>query len=223
MKLVLTVVLVAGFVGCQSTGEKNVKLETPKDKVSYSIGHAVGNNLKKDSISINSSAFLRGVLDASADSAQRLMTDQQVQETMRSFQTEMRNKQMEKIRSGGSAFLAENCKKPGVVTLPSGLQYKVITEGKGISPKASSTVTTHYSGRLVDGTEFDSSYKRGQPATFGCSGVIKGWTEALLLMKVGSKWELCIPPELAYGERGAGDVIPPNATLVFDIELLSVK
>jgi FKBP-type peptidyl-prolyl cis-trans isomerase len=123
----------------------------------------------------------------------------------------------------GEAFLAENKKKEGVVTLPSGLQYKVITAGTGKKPKATDTVTTQYRGTLIDGTEFDSSYKRGQPTTFPVAGVITGWTEALQLMPVGSKWQLFIPSNLAYGPRGAGHLIGPNATLVFEVELLSIE
>jgi FKBP-type peptidyl-prolyl cis-trans isomerase FklB len=129
----------------------------------------------------------------------------------------------EKNRLEGEAFLAENAKKPGVVTLPSGLQYKVLVEGTGKKPNAAATVKTHYSGKLLNGTEFDSSIKRGEPAVFPCSGVIRGWTEALLLMPVGSKWELYIPASLAYGEAGAGGVIPPNATLIFQVELIAIQ
>jgi FKBP-type peptidyl-prolyl cis-trans isomerase FklB len=223
-------VLAVGLIGCQSTGEKNAKLETQKDKVSYSIGLNIGNNMKRDSIAINPDIFLRGVLDATVDSARRLMTDKEMQETMTVFQQEMQKKQMEqahaagqKNRLEGEAFLTENAKQPGVVTLPSGLQYRVLVEGKGKKPTASATVKTHYSGKLLNGTEFDSSIKRGEPAVFPCSGVIKGWTEALLLMPVGSKWELYIPASLAYGEAGAGGVIPPNATLLFQVELISIQ
>ena len=230
MKLFIAAVLIAGFIGCQTTGEKDVKLETQKDKVSYSIGISVGNNLKKDSVAFTPEAFLRGVMDAGADSAHRLMTDKEIEETMTTFRQELQEKKMEnakaagmKNKSEGEAFLTENAKKPGVVSLPSGLQYRIITEGKGKKPTASSTVTTQYRGKLLDGTEFDSSYKRGQPATFPVSGVIKGWTEALQMMKEGSRWELYIPASLAYGEHGAGGVIPPNATLIFEIELVSVK
>lgn len=230
MNMYFTTLLVVGLAGCQSSGEKDVKLETQKDKVSYSIGMNVGKNLNRDSIEVNFDALLRGLRDAKADSASRLMTDAQIQETMTTFQQEMQNKQMENARLAGEkhkkegeSFLAENGKKPGVVTLPSGLQYLVVTAGKGKTPKLTSTVTTHYVGRLLDGTEFDSSIKRGEPATFPCNGVIKGWTEALQLMKEGDKWELYIPPSLGYGESGAGGVIPPNATLIFQVELISVK
>jgi FKBP-type peptidyl-prolyl cis-trans isomerase FklB len=219
------------LLGCQAAGDKKVKLETQKDKLSYSIGLNVGHNLGRDSIAINPDAFIRGLLDAGLDSAARLMTDAQVQETIMAYQAEQRTKLEEgskvageKNKKEGEAFLELNKKQPGVVTLPSGLQYKVLVEGKGKTPKLSSTVTTQYSGKLLDGTEFDSSYKRGEAATFECTRVIKGWTEALQLMKEGSKWELYIPPDLAYGPAGTGGgAIPPNATLIFQIELISVK
>jgi FKBP-type peptidyl-prolyl cis-trans isomerase FklB len=229
MQALVAAAAVVGLIGCSPAGEKDVKLETQKDKVSYAIGLSIGKNLTRDSITVSPDAFLRGVMDARADSAGRLMTDADVQSTMMAFQDSLRKNQEEKARVAGeeqmtmgAAFLAENGKKPGVVTLASGLQYKVISEGTGKTPKASSTVTTHYRGRLIDGEEFDSSYKRGQPAQFPVNGVIRGWTEALQLMKEGSKWELYVPSDLAYGASGAGGVIPPNATLIFEVELISV-
>ncbi len=230
MQFIVATMLVVGLTGCQSTGEKEVKLETQQDKISYSIGLSVGNNLKRDSILINTDAFLRGVLDAKLDSAQRLMTEKEVHETMTAFQRDMQTKAEERAHSEaiknkreGEAFLLANVNAPGVKVLPSGLQYRVITEGTGKIPLATSTVKTNYRGKLINGEEFDSSYKRGEPAVFQCGGVISGWTEALLLMKVGSKWELFIPPHLAYGEQGAGGVIPPNATLIFEVELLEIQ
>jgi len=223
-------VLMFGLTGCQNEGEKQVKLETQMDKVSYSIGLNIGNNMKRDSIKVNAQALLRGIMDASADSAARLMTPAQIQETMAAFQQELAKQQEEKARVAGEknrvegeSFLATNGKKPGVVTLPSGLQYRVITQGTGKKPSATSTVTVNYVGKLMDGTEFDSSIKRGEPATFPVNGVIKGWTEGLQLMPVGSKWEFVIPASLGYGESGAGGVIPPNAVLVFEVDLLSIK
>jgi len=222
--------LVVGLAGCQSTSEKQVKLETLTDKVSYSIGLNIGQNMKRDSIEINPDVLLRGIMDASLDSASRLMTDAQMQETMTTFQKEMQMKQQEnarlageKNRVEGEAYLAANSKKEGVITLPSGLQCRIMTKGTGRKPSATSTVTTHYVGKLINGTEFDSSVKRGEPATFPVNGVIRGWTEALQMMPVGSKWELVIPPSLGYGEQGAGGVIPPSAVLVFEVELLSIK
>jgi FKBP-type peptidyl-prolyl cis-trans isomerase FklB len=149
---------------------------------------------------------------------------------MAAFQKEMMAKQQElakrlgeKNKKEGEAFLSENRKKEGIKALPSGLQYKVVKAGTGKKPKSTDTVTTHYRGTLIDGTEFDSSYRRGQPASFPVSGVIPGWTEALQLMEEGAKWQLFIPPNLAYGERGAGSQIGPNATLIFEIELISIQ
>ncbi len=232
MKKFAVAAVVLGLLGCQSPGQKSVKLESKKDSVSYSIGVNIGNSLKRDSIVINPEALLHGLTDASADSATRMLTESAVQEVLQKFQTEMREKQMvaaraagEKCKAEGEKFLAENAKKPGVVTLPSGLQYKVITEGKGKKPTEKSTVVTHYSGKLLDGTEFDSSYKRGEPATFPLSGggLIRGWVEGMQLMREGSKCEFYIPSNLAYGEGGAGSVIPPNSTLVFQVELITVK
>ncbi len=229
MQALVAALALVGLIGCSPAGEKDVKLETQKDSISYSIGLSVGKNLTRDSITVSPDAFLRGVMDAGRDSAARLMSDAQVQSCIMAFQDSMRKKQEEMARvageeqmTKGAALLAENAKKPGVVTLPSGLQYRVITEGKGKKPTEKSTVTTHYRGRLIDGKEFDSSFKRGQPAQFAVTGVIRGWTEALQLMKEGSKWELYIPPDLAWGASGSGGVIPPNATVIFELELISV-
>ncbi len=230
MKTLCAAILALALAGCQTSGERDASLETQKDSISYSIGLNVGMNLLKDSVAIDNDAFLRGLTDAGVDSAQRLMTDQEIQQTMMAFQDSLRRKRMENARAQaeknkreGEAFLAENAKKPGVVTLPSGLQYKVITPGKGKTPTVTSTVTTHYAGRLLDGTEFDSSLKMGKPATFRVDGVVAGWTEALQLMQEGAKWEVYVPASLAYGEQGAGGTIPPNATLVFEILLISVQ
>lgn len=208
---------------------EDLVLKDQKDKVSYSIGLNIGKNLKKESVDINSDALIQGIKDA-LSGGKTLMTEQEVDETMMNFQKEMKAKQVarlkelgEKNKKEGEAFLAENKKKEGVITLPSGLQYKVIKEGDGKMPKSTDTITVHYRGALIDGTEFDSSYTRGQPATFPVKGVIAGFSEALQLMKVGSKWQLFIPSNLAYGERGAGDDIGPNVTLIFDMELISIK
>jgi FKBP-type peptidyl-prolyl cis-trans isomerase FklB len=222
---VLGILLLVG----QVSAEERLVLKDQKDKISYSIGMDIGNNLKKQSVDIDPDILAQGLKDAFSG-GKTLLTEQEFHDTMTAFQKEFRAKQIErtkelaeKNKKEGEAFLAENKKKEGVITLPSGLQYKVIKEGTGNIPKLEDTVTVNYRGTLIDGTEFDSSYHRGQPATFPVKGVIGGWTEALQLMKVGSKWQLFIPPALAYGERGAGRDIGPNATLIFDIELLSIK
>ncbi len=214
--------------GCNAQ-EKTPELKDLKDKVSYSIGLDIGRNFKAQDVEVDPEILLRGMKDALSE-AKPLLTDDQIKETMTAFQQQLMEKQQKKMaelseknKKEGEAFLTENAKKEGVVTLPSGLQYKVISKGDGPSPSATDTVTVNYRGTLVDGTEFDSSYKRGEPATFPVNGVIRGWTEALQKMKKGDKWELYIPASLAYGERGAGPVIGPNATLIFEVELMDVK
>jgi FKBP-type peptidyl-prolyl cis-trans isomerase FklB len=204
-------------------------LKTQKDKVSYSIGLDIGKNLKTQGIEIDPNLVSKGLQDAIAG-GKPMLTDEEVQGVMTAFSQEMQAKMAAKSKASadknqkeGDAFLIENKKKKDVVTLPSGLQYKIITAGKGKKPKSTDTVTTNYKGTLIDGTEFDSSYKRGQPASFPVTGVIPGWTEALQLMPVGSKWQLFVPPTLAYGPRGAGQQIGPNATLIFEVELLSIQ
>ena len=217
----LALLSLAGFVFGQ---EKSTPLKDTKDKVSYSIGLNIGFNLKKQNVSINPDTFVLGLKDALAGKPQ--MTDEQVKETMTAFEKEMIDKQKAagvKNRADGEKFLAENKKKEGVKTTASGLQYKVIKEGSGAQPKETDTVVANYRGTLIDGTEFDSSYTRGQPATFPLSGVIRGWTEALQLMKVGSKYQLFIPANLAYGERAMGSDIGPNSTLVFEVELVGIQ
>jgi FKBP-type peptidyl-prolyl cis-trans isomerase FklB len=221
-----TIVLLA--IGC-TAADKTPKLETLMDKVSYSIGLNIGKDFKAQNIEVNPELLARGIKDAISDT-KPLLTDEEIQEAIGSFQQErmaeaeeMAKAAGEKNRQEGESFLLENAKKEGVVTLPSGLQYKVIEEGTGKSPEPGDQVTVHYRGTLVDGTEFDSSYERGEPVTFPVGGVIPGWTEALQLMKEGAKWQLFIPPSLAYGEKGAGQVIGPNSTLIFDVELISVQ
>jgi FKBP-type peptidyl-prolyl cis-trans isomerase FklB len=217
----LSVLFLVGLVNAQETPV----LKNQKEKVSYIIGMDIGNNLKRQSIDIEPAALARGIKDALAG-GKPLLDEQEIQETMALFQKDMKAKQQEvanKNKKEGEAFLAENKKKEGVKTLPSGLQYKVIREGTGKKPKLADAVTAHYRGTLIDGTEFDSSYKRGQPASFAVSGVIPGWTEALQLMGEGAKWQLFVPSNLAYGERGAGAVIGPGATLIFEVELISVQ
>jgi FKBP-type peptidyl-prolyl cis-trans isomerase FklB len=209
-------------------------LTTDKDKASYAIGMNIGKglkeNLKKDSVDVNNDILVRGMKDALVG-AKPALTDEEAQKVLTALQTDLRKHAQEvreaeaaKNSKDGEEFLTANKAKPGVVTLPSGLQYKVISEGSGPKPTLSDVVVCNYKGRLVDGTEFDSSYKRGKPATFPVGQVIKGWTEALQLMPVGSKWELAIPPSLAYGDRGTtGGPIGPNATLLFEVELLSIQ
>ena len=193
------------------------------------IGTGLGGNLKKQSVEFDPSLVSQGLKDALAGGKTR-MTQQEAQAVLNEVQTEVKKEQQEKMQQAGTAnktegeaFLAANKSKEGVVTLPSGLQYKILTAGTGPKPTASDSVVCNYRGTLINGTEFDSSYKRGQPATFGVGQVIKGWTEALQLMPVGSKWQLFIPANLAYGEQGAGGgQIGPNSTLVFEVELLSI-
>jgi FKBP-type peptidyl-prolyl cis-trans isomerase FklB len=205
--------------------EKSPQLKDQKDKFSYSIGLNIGSNLSKQNIAVNPDAITAGIKDAVAGKPQ--LTQDQVKEVMAAFEKDMEQKQKaagEKNASEGAKFLEENKKKEGVKTTASGLQYKALKEGTGAQPKATDTVTVNYRGTLIDGkTEFDSSYKRGQPATFPLNGVIKGWTEGLQLMKVGSKYQLFIPPSLAYGDRAVGPDITPNSTLIFEVELLDVK
>jgi FKBP-type peptidyl-prolyl cis-trans isomerases 1 len=205
------------------------ELKSDKEKLSYSIGMDIGGNLKRGSIEVDPDLLAKGLKDTYGG-GKTLLTEDEARQTLEVAQkalmakkAETMQKQSEKNKADGEKFLAENAKKAGVKTLPSGLQYKVITPGKGKTPKASDTVTVHYKGTLIDGTEFDSSYKRGEPASFPVSGVIPGWVEAIQLMKEGAKWQLFIPPNLAYGERGAGRDIGPNATLLFEVELISVK
>lgn len=223
------VILGLGLIADSACGADTADLKTQKDKVSYSIGLDIGGKFKKQSIDIDPDLLVRGIKDGLSD-AKPLLTEGEIKTVMTAFEKEMQSKAIAQMKElgdknmkEGSAFLAENKKKEGVVTLPSGLQYKVITAGTGKKPSATDSVTTQYRGTLVDGTEFDSSYKRGQPATFPVTGVIPGWTEALQLMPVGSKWQLFVPPNLAYGPRGAGQTIGPNATLIFEVELLSIK
>jgi len=213
------------FLVSQVGAQEKLVLKNQKEKVSYIIGMDIGGNLKKQSIDIDPNILAKGIQDA-LGGAKSLLTDQEIQETMVAFKREMVAKQEEiakKNKVDGEAFLAENKKKEGVKTLPSGLQYKVIKAGTDKKPKLSDSVTSHYRGTLIDGTEFDSSYKRGQPVTFPVSGVIPGWTEALQLMGEGAKWQIFVPSNLAYGERGAGIMIGPNATLIFEIEIISIQ
>ncbi|HUI44416.1 MAG TPA: FKBP-type peptidyl-prolyl cis-trans isomerase [Nitrospirota bacterium] len=208
--------------------QEKAALKTQKEKNSYAIGMSMADNVKTNAIDVDIDALTQGIRDSLAGK-KTLLTETEAHETIMALQKDLQAKMREKMKAQaeknlkeGEEFLAKNKVKEGVKTLPSGLQYKVISEGKGKSPLPTDTVTVNYRGTLIDGTEFDSSYKRGQPATFPVNGVIKGWTEALQLMKEGSKWQLFIPSSLAYGERGAGRQIGPNATLIFDVELIKV-
>src|SRR6184192_4498252 len=206
--------------------DKSPQLKDQKDKVSYGIGMNIGFNLSRQKVDINPDILAAGIKDAIAGKPQ--LTSDQVKDVMAQFEKDMEQKQKqagEKNKTEGAKFLEENKKKPGVKTTASGLEYKVEKEGSGPQPKPTDMVTVNYRGTLIDGTEFDSSYKRGQPATFPVTGVIKGWTEALQLMPVGSKWQLFVPSDLAYGDRGADprSGIGPGATLIFDVELLSIQ
>jgi FKBP-type peptidyl-prolyl cis-trans isomerase FklB len=228
MKTLWVVSIGVVLLSCQGNTQQKVDLRTQQDSISYMIGMDVGRNLKAQSIDVNADALAQGIKDIVADRAK--LTDEEAQQLAQTLQHNMMAKQEESMKAvqernkkEGETFLAENKKKEGVVTLPSGLQYKIIKEGTGKKPKENETVTVHYRGTLVDGTEFDSSHKRGQPATFQVNGVIQGWVEALQLMPAGSTWELYIPPDLAYGERGAGQLIGPGQTLIFEVELISVK
>jgi len=204
--------------------DKPFPLKDLKDKASYSIGVDIGMNFKKQNMDLNADALAAGAKDALNGKPQ--VNPNEIREIMTQWQTEFGEKQKvmaTKNQADGEKYLVENKKKEGVKTTASGLQYKSLKEGAGPQPKASDTVTVNYRGTLIDGTEFDSSYKRGEPATFPLNGVIKGWTEGLQLMKKGSKFQFVIPPSLAYGERAVGADIGPNSTLVFDVELLDVK
>ena len=204
-------------------------LKTDKDKLSYAIGMNVGRHLHSQSVEVNPAILLQGLKDELAG-GKTLLTDMeenavltQLQQEVRKKADESRQASMEPNKKAGEAFLAANKTKEGVVTLPSGLQYKILKEGTGAKPNIADSVVCNYRGTLIDGKEFDSSYKRGQPATFPVGQVIKGWTEALQLMPVGSKWQLFVPADLAYGDRGAGPDIGPGTTLIFEVELISIK
>lgn len=204
-------------------------LTTQKEKFSYALGMSLGANVHEQSVEVDPDIVARGMKDA-ISGAKPLLTEEEARQVMTEVRTQVQKAQQAKMqqeadtnKKAGAAFLEANKSKPGVVTLPSGLQYKIITAGTGPKPTASDTVVCNYRGTLVDGKEFDSSYKRGQPATFPVSGVIKGWTEALQLMPVGSKWQLFIPSDLAYGERSPSPDLGPDSTLIFEVELISIQ
>lgn len=226
-KRVLLVAAVAAVVAGCNEQQKAVELETEEQKVSYGMGLNLGARIQEE-FAIDVDAFALGMRHA-VDGGERLMTDEEIATAVQSFQQSQMaqreaefNEQSEANKAQAEQYLADNAKKEGVTTTESGLQYRVIEQGEGAMPTAEDVVQVHYRGTLVDGTEFDSSYQRGEPVSFPVGGVIPGWTEALQIMPVGSKWELVIPPELAYGPGGTGGVIGPNAVLVFEVELLDI-
>ena len=205
----------------------NPALEVPQlnfmEKVSYALGMSIANNIMASGVNgLNVEEFVKAITTYMAGE-EPAMTPAEAQQVLNGYFTKLQEEQTAALKAEGEAFLAQNAKNEGVVTLPSGLQYKVLKSGNGATPKASDSVECHYEGRLISGTVFDSSYQRGETATFGVTQVIAGWVEALQLMKEGDKWQLYIPYNLAYGERGAGAQIPPFATLIFDVELIKVK
>jgi FKBP-type peptidyl-prolyl cis-trans isomerase FklB len=227
MRWILTLVMIGmQAVACAQDARP---LKTEKDRLSYALGMDLGAQLKGRSVDVDPAVFARGLEDALSGSKTVLTEDEakaaitQLQLAQVAKQTALAKAVGEKNKAAGDAFMAANRAKPGVVTLPSGVQYKVLTPGTGKTPKITDTVVCHSRGALIDGKEFHSTYKQGAPATFPVASVIKGWTEVLQLMPVGSKWQVCIPPNLAYGERGRGTDIEPNATLVFELELIAIK
>lgn len=234
----MTIALLAG-IACAQEKSQEVKESTPAaekqdpkvivEQSSYAIGLNFGRNLKREGVELNVELFVEGMKTAMSD-AKPKWTNEELSAAMKSFEQILATQAAEKKASAGAKnlkegkeFLETNSKKEGVKTLPSGLQYEVVEAGKGESPKSTDEVRTHYRGKLINGTEFDSSYERNEPAVFPVDKVIKGWTEALQLMKVGDKWKLYIPSDLAYGENGSPPVIGPNSVLVFDIELLGIE
>lgn len=228
MKYLCETVLGLGLLSSACYASEKLELKDADDKINYSVGYQIGGDFKRQNLPVRPDALAKGIQDAVAGT-EPLMTPQEMRTTLIDLkrkiveaQRQEHKQKAEKNLAQATAFLAENAKKEGVKTLPSGLQYKVIKEGSGAMPKASDSVTVNYRGTLIDGKEFDSSYKRNKPATFRVDQVIPGWTEGLQLMKAGSTWQLFIPPALGYGERGAGASIPPNSALIFEVELISV-
>jgi FKBP-type peptidyl-prolyl cis-trans isomerase FklB len=225
MKKLIAVALLLSLFGVAVLAQKKGTPKTQKEKVSYSLGMNIGKNMKMQGIDVDQEYLVQGMRDALSN-AKAAMSEKDMETAMKAFQQEMQTKQIyadDKNKKDGEAFLAANKKKDGVITLASGLQYKVIKMGTGPKPTSLQIVTCNYRGTFVDGKEFDSSMRYGRPAEFPVNGVIKGWTEALQLMPVGSKWELYIPSDLAYGEKGSQPTIRPNSTLIFEIELLSIS
>jgi UDP-GlcNAc:undecaprenyl-phosphate/decaprenyl-phosphate GlcNAc-1-phosphate transferase len=235
-KLMLTAVLTLVFLACQATAQEPPVLKTEKEKMSYAIGVDLARNFQRQRIDAETDALLKGMRDVLSRS-KLLMSEEELYAALNEFQTEQKQTRGRALRAvasenkkNGDAFLASNKTKEGVMTLPSGLQYRILKEGDGKKPTDTDTVEVNYRGILIDGTEFDNSYSRKQPATLKVTGAIKGWTEALQLMPVGSKWQLFIPSELGYGTKGhsygkriGGFNIGPNETLIFEVELVAIK
>ena len=221
----LGLILASALAGGQEQPKAASEAMSLKQKVSYAIGLDMGKRMKNQAVELEPDVLAQGIKDGLA--GQEKLTPEQIQQAMQEFQRELQGKQQELAKTKakeGEDYLAENKKKPGVMTLPSGLQYSILREGTGRTPKATDTVSANYEGKLTDGTVFDSSYKRGQPLSIPVNRVIRGWSEALQLMKEGAKWHLVIPPDLAYGATPPpGSPIPPNAVLVFDVELLRIE
>ena len=232
LRLFAVMIMLTYLAGCapeEASSASELKLDTPKNRISYTIGVNIGQDFKSQNMDVDPDLLLMGLKDTLSGKELQLTEEEMVQE-IQNFQQEMQAKMAAEMevkaaenKASGEAFLAENAKQEGVVVTESGLQYKIIEPGQGDSPGPADVATVHYRGTLIDGTQFDSSYDRGQPASFPVGGVIAGWSEALQLMKPGAKWQLFIPAELAYGERGAGQDIGPNSTLLFDVELISVE
>lgn len=209
---------------CKKTNTQTMELKNDLDSISYALGITFAANMKANNLeTINIDALAKGIKDSISDDANIQMSYDEANAYVGSFLKTQADKKALLMKQEGIDFLNANKSKEGVIVLPSGMQYKILREGNGEKPTAQDNVTTHYHGTLIDGTIFDSSVDRGQPATFPVNGVIKGWTEALQLMPVGSKWRLFIPSDLAYGERGAGQAIKPHTTLIFDVELISIQ
>jgi len=229
MKYFLVTIFSIGFLFSLCSAGEKLELKDQKDKESYSLGYQFGQSLKLQGVDIDLDVYGSGIRDALGGKEPRMKTEE-IRATVSELQKRIaaeRQKELGEMAvknlADGKAFLAENGKKEGVKTIPSGLQYKVLAEGSGKTPKATDTVTVHYRGTFSNGIEFDSSRGKGEPATFQVNGVIPGWTEALQLMKAGAKWQLFIPPELGYGEKGMPPRIQPNSILIFEVELISVK
>ncbi|MFZ5586357.1 MAG: FKBP-type peptidyl-prolyl cis-trans isomerase [Thermodesulfobacteriota bacterium] len=222
-------ILVALIFSAPALAAEPAPLTTLEQKSAYALGMKIGSDLKEKEVKLDSDAFMKGLKDGLAG-AKPALSDEEMQKALTEFGRQMQAQQLAKLKamaeknlSEGQAFLAANKAKPGVKTTASGLQYKVVTAGKGVSPKAGETVMVNYRGRLIDGNVFDDSFQRGQPAVFELDGIIKGWQEALQMMKEGDRWEIFIPSDLAFGPQGAGPQIGPNAVLVFEVELIKVN